>query len=210
MSTMTYATPKPLSRRSFLQSTAAAGAALTLPGAAWAQAEGQLLVWLPGGSDLFCKIHTGLLESFSAQAALGSATTVCGLGQDTEFTQALIGSITAGNPPDISMLWDSPVSLGAQGAFMPLDDMMKGSQIPIETWPAGLLSSCQFKGVTYGLPVTAGVYSMWYNEELFEAKGIPSDRASFPKTWTQSCRFHAQPCGRNHGDLVGPERRDAV
>ena len=43
MSTMTYATPKPLSRRSFLQSTAAAGAALTLPGAAWAQAEGQLL-----------------------------------------------------------------------------------------------------------------------------------------------------------------------
>ena len=68
---------------------------------------------------------------------------------------------------------------------MPLDDMMKGSQIPIETWPAGLLSSCQFKGVTYGLPVTAGVYSMWYNEELFEAKGIPSDRASFPKTWTE-------------------------
>jgi multiple sugar transport system substrate-binding protein len=185
MSTMTYATPKPLSRRSFLQSTAAAGAALTLPGAAWAQAEGQLLVWLPGGSDLFCKIHTGLLESFSAKAALGSATTVCGLGQDTEFTQALIGSITAGNPPDISMLWDSPVSLGAQGAFMPLDDMMKGSKIPIETWPAGLLSSCQFKGVTYGLPVTAGVYSMWYNEELFEAKGIPSDRASFPKTWTE-------------------------
>ena len=183
MSIMTYATPKALSRRSFLQSSAAAGAALAMPGAAWSQAEGQLLLWLPGGSDLFCKIHTGLLDSFSAKAGLGAASTVCGLGQDTEFTQALIGSITAGNPPDISMLWDSPVSLGAQGAFMPLDEMMKGSQIPIETWPAGLLSSCQFKGATYGLPVTAGVYSMWYNEELFEAKGIPSDRASFPKTW---------------------------
>ena len=185
MSHKTYAAPRTISRRGFLKGTAAAGAVMALPHGALAQAEGQLLLWLPGGSDLFCQIHTGLLDGFSKGAALGPATTVCGLGQDTEFTQALIGSITAGAPPDISMLWDSPVSLGAQGAFMPLDDMMKGSKIPLDTWPAGLLSSCQFKGVTYGLPVTAGVYAMWYNEELFEAKGIPSDRASFPKTWAE-------------------------
>jgi multiple sugar transport system substrate-binding protein len=183
MSHKTFAAPGPISRRGFLAGSAAVGAALSLPRGAFAQQEGQLLLWLPGGSDLFCKIHTGLLEGFSASAGLGPATTVCGLGQDTEFTQALIGAITAGSPPDISMLWDSPVSLGAQGAFMPLDDMMKGSKIPLETWPAGLLSSCQFKGVTYGLPVTAGVYSMWYNQDMFDAKGIPSDRASFPKTW---------------------------
>lgn len=185
MSHRTYAAPRTISRRGFLQGTAAAGAVMALPHSAFAQAEGQLLLWLPGGSDLFCQIHTGLLDGFSKGASLGPATTVCGLGQDTEFTQALIGSITAGTPPDISMLWDSPVSLGAQGAFMPLDDMMKGSKIPLETWPAGLLSSCQFKGVTYGLPVTAGVYSMWYNQEILEAKGIPSDRASFPKTWAE-------------------------
>jgi ABC-type glycerol-3-phosphate transport system substrate-binding protein len=185
MSHKTFAAPGPISRRGFLAGSAAVGAALSLPRGAFAQQEGQLLLWLPGGSDLFCKIHTGLLEGFSASAGLGPATTVCGLGQDTEFTQALIGAITAGSPPDISMLWDSPVSLGAQGAFMPLDDMMKGSKIPLETWPAGLLSSCQFKGVTYGLPVTAGVYSMWYNQDMFDAKGIPSDRASFPKTWDE-------------------------
>lgn len=185
MSHTTFAAPRRISRRGFLAGSAALGSAMTLPAGAFAQQEGQLLLWLPGGSDLFCKIHTGLLEGFSSGAGLGAATTVCGLGQDTEFTQALIGAITAGNPPDISMLWDSPVSLGAQGAFMPLDDMMKGSKIPIETWPAGLLSSCQFNGVTYGLPVTAGVYSMWYNQEMFEAKGIPSDRASFPKTWVE-------------------------
>lgn len=185
MSKTTFAAPRRISRRGFLAGSAALGTAMTLPAGAFAQQEGQLLLWLPGGSDLFCKIHTGLLEGFSTGAGLGTATTVCGLGQDTEFTQALIGAITAGNPPDISMLWDSPVSLGAQGAFMPLDDMMKDSKIPIDTWPAGLLSSCQFKGVTYGLPVTAGVYSMWYNQEMFEAKGLPSDRASFPKTWVE-------------------------
>lgn len=182
MSNKTCAAPRPMNRRAFLQSTAAVGGAMALPGAALSQAEGQLLLWLPGGSDLFCQIHTCLLDGFSTSANLGPGTTVCGLGQDSEFTQALIGSITAGSPPDISMLWDSPVSLGAQGAFMPLDDMMKGAKINLATWPKGLLSSCQFKGVTYGLPVTAGVYAMWYNAEMLEAKGIPSDRAAFPKT----------------------------
>jgi multiple sugar transport system substrate-binding protein len=185
MAFLTSATPTALSRRRFLQGTAAtAGALLALPGSGFAQAKGELLEWLPGGSDLFCKIHTRLLAGFAAKNdGLTGSKTVCGLGQNTEFSQALIGSITAGDPPDISMLWDSPVSLGAQGAFMPLDDMMAKSKISIDTWPGGLLASCQFKGVTYGLPVTAGVYTMWYNAEMFEAKGIKSDRASFPKTW---------------------------
>lgn len=179
-------TTSAVSRRGFLRGSAAAtGALMVLPARAFAQTEGQLLLWLPGGSDLFCQIHTGLLDGFSAGAGLGAATTMCGLGQDTEFTQALIGSIASGSPPDISMLWDSPVALGSQGAFMALDEMMVGSRISIDTWPAGLLSSCQFKGQTFGLPVTAGVYSMWYNEEMFEAKGISSARADFPKTWTE-------------------------
>ncbi len=178
-------TSSAVSRRGFLRGSAAAtGALMVLPARALAQTEGQLLLWLPGGSPLFCEIHTGLLDGFSAASGLGPATTMCGLGQDTEFTQALIGSIASGSPPDISMLWDSPVALGSQGAFMALDEMMAGSKISIDTWPAGLLSSCQFKGQTFGLPVTAGVYSMWFNEEMFEAKGISSAPADFPKTWT--------------------------
>ena len=171
------------SRRALLIGGGAALAATTLPRGVFAQSGGELSLWTPGGSDAFCKIHTGLIEGF-AQGRGGSAVVQCGLGQDTEYTQQLIGSIAAGSPPDISMLWDSPVLLGSQGAFIAIDDMMANSSIPADTWPAGLLSSCQFKGKTYGLPVTAGIYVMWFNEELFESKGIPSDRASFPKTWT--------------------------
>ena len=184
MATLVNRVNAPVSRRLFLCGTAATAGAMMLPAPVLAQTVA-LTEWLPGGSDLFCKIHTGLLSGFSEKGGLGASETVCGLGQNTEFSQALIGAITSGNPPDISMLWDSPVSLGAQGAFMPLDDMMKGSKIPLETWPSGLLASCQFKGATYGLPVTAGVYTMWFNKEMFEAKGIPSDRASFPKTWDE-------------------------
>lgn len=181
------ATTRALSRRGFLKGTAAsAGAMMVLPGGAFAQAEGAVLQWLPGGSDLFCRVHTDLLTTWAAQNAGVTATeTVCGLGQDTAFNQALIGAITGGTPPDMSLLWDAPVSLGTQGAFVPLDDMMANSIISLDTWPGGLLASCQFKGQTFGLPVTAGIYSMWYNAEMFEAKGIPSDRASFPKTWDE-------------------------
>lgn len=181
----TFASPGTLSRRGFLQGTAASAAAMmTLP--AFAQAKGEILLWLPGGSDLFCKIHTGLLSDWAAKNdGLTASQTVCGLGQDTAFNQALIGAITGGTPPDISMLWDAPVSLGTQGAFLALDEMMANSKISVDTWPGGLLASCQFKGQTFGLPVTAGLYSMWYNAELFESKGIKVDRDSFPKTWAE-------------------------
>ena len=72
MSKTTFAAPRRISRRGFLAGSAALGTAMTLPAGAFAQQEGQLLLWLPGGSDLFCKIHTGLLEGFSTGAGLGT------------------------------------------------------------------------------------------------------------------------------------------
>ena len=54
----------------------------------------------------------------------------------------------------------------------------------LENWPEAVLASCQWEGQTYGLPATAGTYAVIYNQEMLDAKGIPSDRASFPKTWT--------------------------
>ena len=185
MALSTYAAPKGVSRRGFLRGTAAATGAMLLPGGAFAGSKDGLLVWLPGGSDVFCKLHTELMNSYGARNGLGESKLMCGLGQDTEYSQAMIAAIAAGSPPDVALTWDSPVSLGSQGAFVALDEMMAKSKISIDTWPAGLLSSCQFKGATYGLPVTAGLYSMWYNQDLFDAKGIPSDRASFPKTWVE-------------------------
>lgn len=174
-------------RRGLLRGATALGALGLLPRGALAQAPGALTLWTPGGSDLFCRIHTDLVTRFAATGADGltGGTVTCGRGQNTEYTQVLMGAISSGSPPDISILWDSPIALGAQGAFMPLDDMMAASSVPAGTWPAGLLRSVRFRDQTFGLPVTAGIYGMWYNEEMFEAKGIPADRASFPKTWDE-------------------------
>jgi len=125
------------------------------------------------------------LQGWASSNGIGTATLQCGLGSTDEFAQILIGAISGGTAPDISIVWDSPVALGARGAFTPLDEMMVGTRIAAKTWPAGLLGSCQWKGVTYGLPVTAGLYGWFYNEEMFEAKGMPSDRGSLPKTWDE-------------------------
>jgi ABC-type glycerol-3-phosphate transport system substrate-binding protein len=179
------ARPAGIGRRGFLAfSAAAAGGLVMLPRRALAQG-GELTMWTPGGSPVFCAMHDGLLQGWAAGNGVTTATLQCGLGANEEYAQVLLGAIAGGNAPDLSIVWDSPIALGARGAFTPLDDMLPGTKIAAETWPAGLLSSCQYGGKTFGLPVTAGLYGMFYNQELFEAKGMPSDRASLPKTWDE-------------------------
>ena len=129
MSLSTFAAPKGVSRRSFLRGTVAATGAAMLPGGAFAQSKDGLLVWLPGGSDVFCKLHTGLLQDYAAKNGLGESKLTCGLGADTDYSQAMIAAVAAGSPPDVALTWDSPVSLGSQGAFLALDDMMAKSKI---------------------------------------------------------------------------------
>ncbi len=42
--------------------------------------------------------------------------------------ERFLGSIAAGNPPEATVLWDTPVSLGVRGALRPIDDLMATSQ----------------------------------------------------------------------------------
>lgn len=183
-------------RRTLLR-TAGIGGAVAMAGAAGLRSglipsasaadKVTLTIWTPGGSPLFCTMHDDLAAAYTQVNADVSFNPVqCGVGAAGDFMQVLLGSIAAGNPPDATLLWQTPVALGARKGLVALDEMMAASQYAkAENWPAGLLETCQFKGQTFGLPVTAGIYTMWYNEELFEAKGIPSDRSSFPKTWDE-------------------------
>lgn len=175
------------SRRGFLAGSAAAMGIGALPRTLSAQAAGTLTMWTPGGSTLFCDIHTKILNDFAAtRGDLTGVSISCGFGDGADYTQRLFGAIAARAVPDISMLWDSPVSLGVQGAFVELDPYMASLPgLAPENWPGGVLASCQFGGKTYGLPVTAGVYTMWFNADMFAAKGISTDRADFPATWAE-------------------------
>jgi multiple sugar transport system substrate-binding protein len=164
--------------------TAAQAAA---PTAAAAGEKIPVAFWTPGGSDVFCKGFGTIAQNYEQlHPNIDIGEVQCGTGNQDDYNQVLLARIAAGDPPDSTILWTSPIALGARGALEPLDDLMVTSQYSqIENWPPGVLASCQFQGKTYGLPATAGTYGIYYNQDWFEKKGIPSGREDFPKTWAE-------------------------
>ncbi|WP_165423106.1 ABC transporter substrate-binding protein [Ktedonosporobacter rubrisoli] len=187
MSTRQIISPGLVNRRKFLQLTAAGGGMLMLAacgGSGGASGHTEIIFWLPGGTQTYCNAHNTIEKDYQKlHPNIQMPPVLCGTGKQ-DYTEVLLAHIAAGNAPDATLYWDSPVSLGASGAAMDLTSMMANSQhAKIDKWPAGALASCQFNDKIYGLPITAGVFSMWYNAEWFERKGISVKREDFPKTW---------------------------
>lgn len=178
-----------MNRRNMLRLGAAGGGAALLGargGRAHAQDQVEIDFWTPGGSGPFCAAFETIAQNYEAanpNVAIGE--TQCGTGEQN-FNEVLLARIAAGDPPDATIFWTAPAAFAVRGALEPLDDLMANSQYSqAENWPEAVLASCQYDGGTYGLPATAGTYGVVYNQELLESKGIPSDRASFPKTWEE-------------------------
>lgn len=146
--------------------------------------------WTPGGSEVFCGGFNTIAANYhNLHPNIQITDAECYTG-DQAFKEVLLANIAGGTPPDMTILWDSPVAFAARGVLTPLDEMMALSQYSqLANWPPGVLASCQFEGKTYGLPATAGSYGIFYNEELFESKGISSKREDFPKTWDELRRL---------------------
>ncbi len=183
-----------INRRDLLKSAGIGGGmviattgAMLAPGRMVLAQDITLSFWTPGGSPAFCDMQNAVAANYTADnPGINFEEVQCGVGEGDDYTQVFLAAIAAGNPPDATVLWSTPVSYGARGALVAIDDFMANSTYAqAENWPTGILESCRFEGQTFGLPVAAGMYGMWYNRELFESKGIPSDRASFPKTWDE-------------------------
>lgn len=185
-----------ISRREFLRLSGIAGGMVVLaacgnpPAAPTADKKITLTFWTPGGSEPYCKGFNTIAGNYEERNPnVEIAEVQCGTGEQ-DFKEVLLARIAAGNPPDATILWDSPIALGARGSLVPLDERMQTSEnVQEENWPQAVLASCQFGGKTYGLPATAGSYGIWYNQEWFDKKGIPSSREDFPKTWDELRRL---------------------
>lgn len=190
-----------MSRRAFLKSTGVGAAALVVAACAvpGGQPAGQaseggaatgeklsLSFWTPGGSQIYCEGFGTIASNYEAENAnIDIEDAQCGVG-DQNFNEVLLARIAAGDPPDSTIIWTSPAAFGARNALVELDELMAGSKYSQkEAWPEGVLASCLWGGKTYGLPVAAGTYAIFYNEELFESVGISSKREDFPKTWDE-------------------------
>ena len=158
--------------------------------------------WTPGGSPTYCEVHTEIAADYKAVNPNVTVNFQCGTDPDA-FTERLLGAIAAGNPPDATVYWDTPVSLGVRGALLPLDELMASAEYAgVENWPAGVLASCQFDGQTWGLPVAAGTYGIWYNQELFEAKGHPERPRQLPQDVGRAARSSRRSSPQWDGDRL--------
>jgi len=149
-----------------------------------------LTFWTPGGSDQYCAGFTTIAENYMKENPniTMNATQCNPTGEN--YSEVLLANIAAGAPPDATIVWSSPATYAVRGALEPLDEAMAISKnSSVENWPEGVLASCQYKGVTYGLPAAAAPYAMYYNADMFEERGISSDPKDFPKTWDELRRL---------------------
>ena len=183
----------------FLTACAAPGAAPgtgAAPSAGEAASSGEPITmsfWTPGGSEPFCQgFNTMAADFMQANPGITIEEAQCYAGQDS-YNEVLLSAIAGGTPPDATVLWTSPAAFAVRNVLEPLDDLMASSQYAkLSDWAPGVLASCQLDGKTYGLPVTASTYGIFYNPNLLESKGISSKPEDFPKTWDELRRLAAE------------------
>lgn len=99
----------------------------------------------------------------------------------TEFIKA----IATGSVPDLVTI-DNPIvaSFSAQGALTDLTDRVKQSSlVRPDVYFKGPWESVLWKDRIYGVPRDANTLALYYNADMFRAKGLDPDKP--PRTWTE-------------------------
>ena len=102
-----------------------------------------------------------------------------------QIVTELIRAIATGSVPDLVTI-DSPVvaSFSAQGSLTELTDRVAQSKfIKPAVYFKGPWASGQWRGKTYGIPRDANTLALYYNADMFRAKGLDPDKP--PKTWSE-------------------------
>jgi multiple sugar transport system substrate-binding protein len=102
-----------------------------------------------------------------------------------QLSQQLIKGIATGEVPDLITI-DNPVvaSFATQGALEDLTDLVaKSSVIKADNFYKGGWSVTLWKGRQYAVPGEANTLALYYNADMFRAKGLNPDQP--PKSWSE-------------------------
>ncbi|WP_414901938.1 ABC transporter substrate-binding protein [Rhizobium cremeum] len=92
---------------------------------------------------------------------------------------------STGQAPDIIAI-DNPehALFASRGAFLDLTDMIAASEVvkPANYFP-GPLASTMWEGKNYGIPKATNTIALYYNKDMFKAKGLDPDKP--PQTWDE-------------------------
>ena len=91
--------------------------------------------------------------------------------------QAIQRAINGGTPPDVAISFtpDNAARYCATGAWQDLNPYLQSSKVDKnQIWPAGVFSYTSFEGKQCALPMLTDAFGLYYNTDLFKAKGISS------------------------------------
>ncbi|PDT81419.1 sugar ABC transporter substrate-binding protein [Sinorhizobium sp. BJ1] len=92
---------------------------------------------------------------------------------------------STGQAPDIIAV-DNPehALFSSRGAFLDLTDMIsKSSVVKPQNYFPGPLASVTWDGKLYGIPKATNTIALYYNKDLFKAKGLDPNKP--PQTWDE-------------------------
>lgn len=106
-----------------------------------------------------------------------------------ELTTKLLTAVSAGNPPDFSIIGRSEVvEWAVRGGVLPLTDYIAASDnTNADDWFESAWSECVWEGVSYAQPFESGTYAAWYHTGFAEEAGL--DAGSLPTTWSELDAF---------------------
>ncbi|MBI3709931.1 MAG: extracellular solute-binding protein, partial [Proteobacteria bacterium] len=102
-----------------------------------------------------------------------------------QLATELIKAVATGSVPDLVTV-DNPIvaSFSAQDTLTDLTDRVANSQyIKPDIYFKGPWASVLWKGRIYGVPRDANTLALYYNADMFRAKGLDPDKP--PQTWTE-------------------------
>ncbi len=94
-------------------------------------------------------------------------------------------AFSTGQAPDIIAV-DNPehALFASRGAFLDLTDMIaKSDAVKVENYFPGPLASTMWDGKNYGIPKATNTIALYYNKDMFRAKGLDPDKP--PQTWDE-------------------------
>jgi len=102
-----------------------------------------------------------------------------------QLSQQLIKGIASGDVPDLITI-DNPTtaSFASQGALEDITDLVaKSTVIKADNFYKGSWGITQWKGRRWAVPGEANTLALYYNADMFRAKGLNPDAP--PKTWAE-------------------------
>lgn len=91
-----------------------------------------------------------------------------------EYWKKLEAGATGGSSADVFWLNGPNITKYAKGdVLLPIDDMLKNSDVKLSNYPEALVKLYNIDGVQYAIPKDFDTIGMWYNKKLFDEAGVP-------------------------------------